>query len=167
MVQQKNGAMARQLQTFGYEGLTIQAFIERLKRAGTEVVVDVRANPLSRKHGFSKRSFAAYLEKAGIQYVHSVGVGCPKLVRDRYKEDGDWAAYTAGFMKYLRGRTEDVAELAAIATNATTCLVCFEEDHERCHRKFVADAVAAVSGLNVVHLSSRRATSAAAVRSAA
>ncbi|MCK1317150.1 DUF488 domain-containing protein [Bradyrhizobium sp. 23] len=159
--------MARQLQTFGYEGLTIQAFIERLKRAGTEVVVDVRANPLSRKHGFSKKSFAVYLEEAGIQYVHSIGVGCPKPVRDRYKADGDWAAYTAGFKKYLKGRTDDVAQIAAIAKSASTCLVCFEEDHERCHRKFVADAAAAVGGLHVVHLSIRTATPAAAVRSAA
>lgn len=159
--------MARQLQTFGYEGLTIQAFIERLKRAETEVVVDVRANPLSRKPGFSKKSFAAHLEKAGIRYVHSVGVGCPKPVRDRYKADGDWIAYTAGFKKYLKGRTDEVAQIAAIAKSASTCLVCFEADFQRCHRNFVADAAAAIGGLDVVHLSSRIATPDAAVRSAA
>ncbi|MFK4538026.1 uncharacterized protein (DUF488 family) [Bradyrhizobium ottawaense] len=159
--------MARHLQTFGYEGLTIQAFIKRLKEAGTEVVVDVRANPLSRKHGFSKKSFAAYLQKAGIRYVHSVGVGCPKPVRDRYKADNDWAAYTVGFKKYLKGRAEDVAQIAAIAKSASTCLICFEADFERCHRKFVADAAASVGGFDVVHLSNRTTTPAAAVRSAA
>jgi uncharacterized protein (DUF488 family) len=58
--------MAKKIQTFGYEGLTILAFIEQLKRSGTQVVIDVRATPLSRKLGFSKKSFATYLEKAGI-----------------------------------------------------------------------------------------------------
>lgn len=159
--------MARYIQTFGYEGLTIQAFIERLKRAGTEVVVDVRANPLSRKHGFSKKSFAAYLQNAGIRYVHLVGVGCPKPVRDRYRADSDWAAYTVGFKKYLKGRVEDVAEIAGIAKSASTCLVCFEADFQRCHRRFVADAAAAAGGLSVVHLSNQTMTAGPAVRSAA
>lgn len=159
--------MARHIQTFGYEGLTIRAFVERLQRAGTEVVVDVRANPLSRKHGFSKKSFAAYLQSAGIQYVHSVGVGCPKPVRDRYKTDGDWAAYTVGFKKYLKGRVGDVVEIAGIAKRGSTCLVCFEADFERCHRKFVADAVAAIGGFDVVHLSSQTTIVAPAARSAA
>ena len=156
-----------EIQTFGYEGLTIAAFIDRLKRSGTQVVVDVRANPLSRKHGFSKKSFAAYLNRAGIRYVHVVGVGCPKPVRDRYKLDGDWKAYTVGFLQYLNGRRQDLAEIASIAKNARTCLVCFEADFERCHRKFVAEAAAAMAGLSVEHLTDRKETAAPEVRSAA
>jgi uncharacterized protein (DUF488 family) len=158
--------MAKHIQTFGYEGLTILAFIEHLKRSGTQVVIDVRANPLSRKHGFSKKSFAAYLEKAGIQYMHAAGVGCPKHVRDRYKLDGDWTAYTIGFVKYLKGRGDDVAAIAAVAKKTPVCLVCFEADFERCHRKFVADAAAAVARLSVDHLS-RTGLVAAEARSAA
>lgn len=159
--------MARHIQTFGYEGLTILAFVERLKLAGIEVVVDVRANPLSRKHGFSKKSFATYLQSAGITYMHSVGVGCPKSVRNRYKIDGDWAAYTVGFKKYLKSRVDDVEEIAAIAKRASTCLICFEADFERCHRKFVADAVAAIGGFDVVHLVNQTSTVGPAIRSAA
>jgi uncharacterized protein (DUF488 family) len=158
--------MAKKIQTFGYEGLTILAFIEQLKRSGTQVVIDVRATPLSRKLGFSKKSFATYLEKAGIRYVHAVGVGCPKPVRDRYKLDGDWSAYTIGFLNYLKGRDNDVAAIAAVAKQTAVCLVCFEADFERCHRKFVADAAAAIAGLSVDHLS-RTGSAAAGVRSAA
>jgi uncharacterized protein (DUF488 family) len=158
--------MAKKIQTFGYEGLTIQAFIEHLKRSGTEVVVDVRANPLSRKHGFSKKAFATYLGNAGIRYVHAAGLGCPKPVRDRYKLDGDWSAYTIGFLRYLKGRGDDVASIAAVARRTTVCLVCFEADFERCHRKFVADATAVAAGLSVDHLS-RTASVAARARSAA
>ncbi|OSI89608.1 hypothetical protein BSZ18_13050 [Bradyrhizobium canariense] len=159
--------MAMYLQTFGYEGLTIQAFIERLKASGTRTVVDVRANPLSRKHGFSKKSFSAYLEKAGILYVHAAGVGCPKPVRDRYKVDGDWSAYSVGFLAHLKGRREDVADIVSIAKQGRACLVCFEADFERCHRKFVAEAAAAVGGFTVVHLTGQKAMAGPSVRSAA
>ena len=48
--------MTDQIFTFGYEGLPLKAFIARLKSAGIQTVVDVRANPLSRKPGFSKRA---------------------------------------------------------------------------------------------------------------
>ena len=90
-----------ELYTFGYEGLAIDAFIARLKSARVETVIDVRANPLSRKRGFSKTSFAIALRAAGIEYRHVVAMGCPKPVRDQYKEDGNWATYTRGFMRHL------------------------------------------------------------------
>jgi uncharacterized protein (DUF488 family) len=80
--------MARRIYTFGYEGLTIERFIERLKSARISLVVDVRATPLSRKRGFSKVAFAQALGAAGITYVHAKAMGCPKVVRDRYKRDG-------------------------------------------------------------------------------
>ena len=41
--------MASELFTFGYEGLSLDVFITRLKSAGVKTVIDVRANPLSRK----------------------------------------------------------------------------------------------------------------------
>jgi uncharacterized protein (DUF488 family) len=54
--------------TFGYEGLSIADFIARLTSSGVREVFDVRDLPLSRKRGFSKKSFAAALEAAGISY---------------------------------------------------------------------------------------------------
>lgn len=44
--------------TAGYEGLSIDAFIARLKQAQIDKVLDVREYPLSRKPGFSKKAFA-------------------------------------------------------------------------------------------------------------
>jgi uncharacterized protein (DUF488 family) len=48
--------------TAGYEGLTIQTFIARLQQANIGKVIDVREYPVSRKPGFSKKSFAQCLE---------------------------------------------------------------------------------------------------------
>jgi len=56
--------------TLGYEGLTIDAFLNKLIANNIIAVVDVRNNPQSMKYGFSKKSFCDYVEKAGMKYVH-------------------------------------------------------------------------------------------------
>jgi uncharacterized protein (DUF488 family) len=159
--------MADRIFTFGYEGLTLEAFIRRLKTAGVRTVLDVRANPLSRKPGFSKRGLSAALKKAGISYEHIPALGCPKPVRDRYKRDSDWSVYTRGFLAHLKGQTESVAELARMAGRSTSCLICFEADFNRCHRTYVARAAATTGGLRVMHVTDRTEIPDVAVRSAA
>ena len=74
---------------FRLQGLPLEAFIGRLKVTGVQAVLDVRANPLSRKPGFSKTAFSTALNGVEIIYAHFPAMGCPKPVRDRYKRDGD------------------------------------------------------------------------------
>lgn len=83
--------------TIGYEGLDIDAFMSLLAENDIETVVDVREMPLSRKPGFSKKALEAALNLSGREYVHMVALGCPKPIRDRYREDGNWKRYTEGF----------------------------------------------------------------------
>jgi len=141
--------------TFGYEGLRLETFISRLVSVGVQTVVDVRANPLSRKPGFSKSAFSVALKNVGISYVHMPAVGCPKPVRDRYKTDGDWEAYTCGFLSYLKKQRQAINEIISIAEHSVTTLVCFEADYTRCHRTYVAYAAAKAGNLRVVHITSR------------
>ncbi len=103
--------------TFGYEGLAIDGFIARLKKAGVTVVVDVRELPLSRKKGFSKTAFAAALHDAGIGYTHVPTFGCPKPIRNQYKIDGNWKRYEKAFNSYLETQTSAVAGLAKFSKN--------------------------------------------------
>src|SRR5437762_571583 len=70
--------MARVLATIGYEHATQPQVIERLKRAGVEIVLDVRAVASSRRAGFSKTLLAASLANAGVGYLHLRGLGTPK-----------------------------------------------------------------------------------------
>lgn len=138
--------------TFGYEGLTISAFIERAQTAGVKTIVDVRELPLSRKKGFSKSSFREALAEAGIAYLHMPALGCPKAVRERYKADDSWVGYTQGFLAYLANQKNTVGELVKIANATTACLVCFEADFTMCHRTFVARAAREQGGPMVTHL---------------
>ena len=52
-------------------------FLDALKGAGVEQVIDVRALPLSRRPGFSKSPLRAALAEAGIDYVHLKALGTP------------------------------------------------------------------------------------------
>ncbi|MBK6854425.1 MAG: DUF488 domain-containing protein [Burkholderiales bacterium] len=141
--------------TFGYEGLTIEAFIQRLRDARVELIVDVRELPLSRKKGFSKTALREQLAAAGIGYEHVPALGCPKAIRDEYRADGDWATYTRGFLAHLGTVQPEVRALAATARAHRACLVCFEADHHACHRTYVARAARAAGGPAVQHLGAR------------
>lgn len=138
--------------TIGYEGLDIDAFMALLAEHGIETVVDVRELPLSRKPGFSKKALASVLNLSGIEYVHKVDLGCPKPVRDRYREDGNWKRYTSGFLQHLKTQQRAVAELAELASTSTCALLCFEADFNFCHRSMVADAVRDHGGTQVRHI---------------
>lgn len=143
--------------TFGYEGLTIDAFIARLATSGVRLVIDVRELPLSRKRGFSKKSFAAALKLAAIEYNHIPTFGCPRPIRNRYKVDNDWDFYVESFQKYLAGHNEEIKDLACQIEKTTACLVCFESDFTRCHRSLIAQALRKAGVPRINHLIAKRA----------
>jgi uncharacterized protein (DUF488 family) len=159
--------MAKTFYTFGYEGLSIDSFIARVKAAGVETVYDVRELPLSRKKGFSKTAFGIALRHAGIEYVHLPVFGCPRPIRDRYRADGDWRRYENAFSAYLSKHATAIKNLALAARETTACLVCFEADFNFCHRSIVANAVVRAGGPCVVHLTAKTAPVDRAVRFAA
>lgn|SRR3990167_4188123 len=138
--------------TIGYEGLDIDAFMSLLAENDIETIVDVREMPLSRKPGFSKKALENLLNLSGREYVHLVDLGCPKLIRDRYRDDGNWKRYTEGFLKYLETQQDAIAELALLASTSNCALLCYEADYNFCHRSMVANAVMKVSNMRVEHV---------------
>jgi uncharacterized protein (DUF488 family) len=138
--------------TIGYEQRGLDAFVADLHAHGVQLLADVREAPISRKPGFSKSALASALQQAGIAYLHIRALGCPKSVRDAYKKDGDWAAYTRAFMAHLHQQPLAVEELAALAAARPVALLCYEADFTRCHRTYVARAVAARTGMTVQHI---------------
>ena len=139
--------------TIGYEGLHIDTFLSLLGEHGIETVVDIRELPLSRKPGFSKKALASTLNLSGLEYVHMVDLGCPKPVRNRYREDGDWKRYTGDFLKYLKTQKAAIADLAELVSSSNCALLCYEADFRFCHRSMVANAVREHCGAEVKHIS--------------
>lgn len=139
--------------TIGYEGRTPDDLIASLLEAGVTRVVDVRELPLSRKRGFSKSPLSAALADAGIAYEHVRALGNPKKYRERYKA-GDTEGGASDYRRHLHnGSYPALIELADSLNGEKTCLLCFEEQHEVCHRAVIVGAVAErLPRVAVVHL---------------
>ena len=138
--------------TAGYEGRSFDEFLAALHGESIAVLADVREAPISRKAGFSKSALARSLSDAGVEYVHLRALGCPKPIRDAHKVDGDWARYTRDFLGHLALQQAALAELAAVVADRRTALMCYEADFNRCHRTYVARAVAQRTGASVRHV---------------
>ena len=139
--------------TIGYEGDTQAAVIGRLKAAGVEVLVDVRAVAASRRAGFSKTLLAASLAEAGIDYVHLRGVGTPKAGRDaaRAGRTDEMRAIYAGHMAEPAFQL-DYERLRELAAARPTAILCFCGTAAKCHRRILSDRLTAEGGFEVVDL---------------
>jgi uncharacterized protein (DUF488 family) len=142
-----------ELMTIGYEGLSPQEFFAILSRCNVETLIDVRELPLSRKKGFSKNALSQEAAQRGVGYKHVAALGCPKPIRHDYRENGDWEKYTDRFLKYLATQEPVLSEVAETIQRSRCCLLCFEEDYNFCHRKYVAEAMDAfITPLRISHL---------------
>jgi len=138
--------------TIGYEGLDIGTFMSALENNGVKTVIDVRELPLSRKRGFSKKALARSLNFSGYGYIHMAELGCPKPVRHRFRADGDWERYIDSYLEHLRFQQADVTQLAELIRSVSCALLCYEADHNLCHRSIVANAVAELCGARIRHI---------------
>ena len=139
--------------TAGYEGTSVDAFFNRLLRRGIGCLVDVRANPVSRKYGFSKVRLSQLCERLGFEYRHVPSLGISSAARTGLT---DFASYQRLLRRYesstLLQRGVEVEELGRMMSRTPSVLVCVEKDVQCCHRSRLAEALANTTGLEVVHL---------------
>ena len=81
------------LLTLGYEGYTVEGFIDKLKENKIDVVVDVREIPLSHKKGFSKTPLSENMTINNIKYCHFKELGSPKIIRKKLNNDRDYTSF--------------------------------------------------------------------------
>jgi uncharacterized protein (DUF488 family) len=138
--------------TIGYEGSDFDSVVAALQRHGVEVLVDVRALPISRKPNFSKRRLSVSLEENGIEYLHLGALGDPKAGREAARA-GRLSDFRRVYQAHLlRAKPKQTLQgLVALCSARVCCLLCFERDHTACHRSIVADRLSA-KGLTVHHL---------------
>lgn len=134
--------------TVGYEGRTLEAYLNLLIGGGVTRLCDVRRNPISRKYGFSKSTLSRACTSVGIAYEHLPQLG---IASDERRELSTKADYDALFENYRREALQkETAALGAIADWVTqgerVALTCFERLPENCHRHCVAQELEKKSG---------------------
>lgn len=139
--------------TIGYEGATQADVIERLKAAGVDLLVDVRAVAASRRPGFSKTILGESLKAEGVDYLHLRGLGTPKAGRDAARKGrvAEMRAIFADHMAEPQAQLE-YARLKALTQEKRVALLCFEADHAGCHRAVLAERLAREDGARIVNL---------------
>jgi len=129
------------LMTVGYEGKTIDAYIDTLIRNNVVLVVDVRRNPLSMKYGFSKTRLRDYLDRAGINYEHIPALGIESAQRKNLETEKDYKKlfkkYAAESLPHLQDELQRIEEL--IQEHKRVALTCFEANPESCHRHKITE----------------------------
>jgi uncharacterized protein (DUF488 family) len=126
----------------GYEQRDIDAFVELLRTEDVDLLVDVRLNAISRKRGFSKTALANALGQAGIEYRHERVLGNPKPNRDPFRRGEESARHR--YEEHLRDYAGPICdELVELAGSVRIALLCFERDHDSCHRSSITAAACA------------------------
>ena len=132
------------LYTIGFTKKSAFQFFETLRDAGVARVVDVRLNNVSQLAGFAKRQDLAYfLEKiASIQYRHDPLLAPTQQMLDAYKKHkGTWKEYEQRFLQLMKDRR--IEDTWGKELREADCLLCSEEKPEHCHRRLVAEYLAA------------------------
>lgn len=144
------------LVTIGYEGRSLEAFLNLLLKDSATLLCDVRRNPLSRKYGFSKSTLSKACEGVGIRYEHLPELGIDSEERRDLKTQADYDALFAEYeSKSLPKQADALAKIHSwVEKGERVALTCFELLPNKCHRHCVAEALAhsAGKGLAVMHL---------------
>lgn len=145
---------SRQLFTIGYEQTPAKSVLDELHKSGVKLLVDVRAVAASRRPGFSKKQLAAGLDERGIGYVHLRGLGTPKDGREAARS-GKFETLHRIYQTHLKTpqAREELDELSALVAKAgPVCILCYERDHQHCHRQWIAEIIEDRDGIEIDHL---------------
>jgi uncharacterized protein (DUF488 family) len=128
------------LVTIGYEGRTVEAFVNELIRYDVRLLCDVRKNPYSRKFGFSKEKLEHVLATIGIKYIHIPELGIDSNDRKSLVSTDDYQCLFSEYKENLPANSVTLENLySLLQSNVRVAIMCFEKTPEMCHRHIIRD----------------------------
>jgi hypothetical protein len=140
------------LATIGYEGRTLEGYLNELIKGGITLLCDVRRNPLSRKYGFSKSTLSNACVGVGVQYEHLPELGVASERRQMLVTQADYDALFADYARVdLPKQGPTLTKIRGwIGAGKRVALTCFEREPQSCHRHCVAEAIELGSNQRIV-----------------
>lgn len=144
----------KKLYTIGYEGISLEEYLNRLISYDIKMLIDVRKNSISMKYGFSKKQLTNTCEKMGIRFVHIPKLG---IESDKRKNLNNAEDYRKLFESYERDilpkQSESLQELLMLFQKYDrVAITCFEKEHTSCHRHKISDLLNRKYDVPVEHL---------------
>lgn len=128
--------MTLQVISLGYEGRTIGELISILQKQEVTKLLDIRALPLSRKKGFSKKALSNQLAEAGICYRHIREAGNPyRKLKTNIEQC--LQLYTS----YLLNNPDIIKIVVSEIKSSSVALLCYEREHKNCHRSILIEMI--------------------------
>jgi uncharacterized protein (DUF488 family) len=144
--------------TVGHSTRTTEELLTLLAAGGIQLLADVRRFPGSRRHPqFNQDALAESLADKGIDYRHFVGLGGRRSRKKSEREQSPNRAWRVEQFNAYADHMQSAEFLAAleelmeIAREKKTAVMCSEALPQQCHRRLIADALAA-RGWQVRHL---------------
>lgn len=126
--------------TIGYEGRTLESFLNILLKNDVRVLCDVRKNPFSRKYGFSREKLEQVTQGIKIQYAAFPNLGIESEMRKSLDTDDDYNDLFLNYEKTLPDRKKELERLHRVfEAEGRIALMCFEKDPQMCHRHIICD----------------------------
>jgi hypothetical protein len=139
--------------TIGYENCSVDGFLNKLIQAGIHRIIDVRANPVSRKYGFARSALTSLSTKMGLCYSHFPGLGISSIKRKEATTESDFVKLFSYYERdVLPSRPVEIAHVAELMKATPSVLVCMEKEAADCHRSRLATRIACLTDLGLVHL---------------
>lgn len=143
------------LYTIGHSSRGIEDFIELLKINDVEIMVDIRARPISSRFPhFNQQELRQALDKVDITY-HWAGrlLGGRRASLDNSPHIALEDESLRGFADYMLTSDFDRAanQLITLTQHSTSVIMCTEKDPVLCHRSLVADYLV-LQGLTIMHI---------------
>ncbi|MGF1558554.1 MAG: DUF488 family protein [Flavobacteriaceae bacterium] len=122
--------------TIGYEGISLETYLNKLVKNNINLLIDVRKNPLSMKYGFSKTLLKRFCESLGIKYIHLPEVGINSNQRQTLEKQEDYDLLFENYKNttLLETATEQQEIINLLIEYNRIALTCFESNICQCHR---------------------------------
>ena len=122
--------------TIGYEGRSLDAFLNTLIANNIKALVDIRNNPVSMKYGFTGRSLKHYVEETGIKYISIPELGIESRHKKNLDNQEDYINLFKTYESEILPQRNDKMVLLKnlIMQEKRIALMCFEKDARMCHR---------------------------------
>ncbi len=135
--------------TIGFKGRSAENFFRTLKNTGVQKLIDVRRKNASQLAGFTKGPDLQYFlqECFNIAYEHIPEFGPSEELLKEYqtrlgekkKDDAAWACYVEKFGNEVLSQVTIERFQKATVGCESVCLLCSEQNSERCHRRLLAE----------------------------
>jgi len=126
--------------TIGYEGRSLEEYLNVLLIRGVRTLCDVRKNACSQKYGFSKAQLLPACEGVGIKYIHIPELGIESDQRQALYTQADYDILFEKYRNTVLARSDNQLDriIKLIDTDERVALTCFEKNVEQCHRTQIA-----------------------------